>query len=164
MQVAEKRVVSFHYTLTRPDGSRIESSRDAGGEPATYLHGSGNVIPGLERELAGKQEGDKVQATITAADAYGDYREDLKQRIPAKYLGGAQKLKAGMQVPLRLDHGEQLVKVLKVGKFSVDIDANHPLAGQTLCFDVEILSVREALPAELEHGHAHGADGHAHHD
>lgn len=164
MQVADKRVVTFHYSLSRPDGTAIESSRDEGGEPVTYLHGSGNVIPGLERELAGKQPGDRVQATIPPADAYGEYREDMKQRIPAKYLGGAQKLKPGMQVPLRLEHGTQLVKVLKVGKFSVDIDANHPLAGQTLCFDIEIQSVREALPAELEHGHAHGADGHAHHD
>jgi FKBP-type peptidyl-prolyl cis-trans isomerase SlyD len=86
------------------------------------------------------------------------------QRIPAKYLGGAKNLKPGMQVPLRLEHGTQLVKVLKVGKFSVDIDANHPLAGQTLVFDVEITGVRAATDEEVAHGHAHGADGHAHHD
>lgn len=163
MQIAEKTVVVFHYTLTRPDGSLIETSRDDG-EPVTYLHGTGNIIRGLEKALLGKQAGDKVQVTVEPAEAYGEYREDMKQRIPAKYLGGAQKLKAGMQVPLKLEHGTQLVRVLKVGKFSVDIDANHPLAGQTLCFDIEINNVREALPVELEHGHAHGADGHAHHD
>lgn len=163
MQIADQTVVTFDYTLTRPDGSLIESSRD-GGEPVTYLHGAGNVIPGLERELAGKQAGDTLKVTIAPADGYGERREDLKQRIPAKYLGGSQKLRPGMQVPLRLEHGTQLVTVLKVGKFSVDIDANHPLAGQTLCFDIEVKGVRAALPVELEHGHAHGADGHAHHE
>lgn len=164
MQVADQRVVSFHYTLSLPNGTKVESSRDAGGEPVTYLHGKGNIIPGLESALLGKQAGERVEATVAPADGYGEYREDLRQRIPAKYLGGAAKLKPGMQVPLKLEHGTQVVTVLKVGKFSVDIDANHPLAGQTLCFDIEVQSVREALPVELEHGHAHGADGHAHHD
>ncbi len=163
MQIADQTVVTFDYTLSRPDGSLIESSRD-GGEPVTYLHGAGNIIPGLERELAGKQAGDTLKVTIAPADGYGERREDLKQRIPAKYLGGSQKLRPGMQVPLRLEHGTQMVTVLKVGKFSVDIDANHPLAGQSLCFDIEVKDVRAALPVELEHGHAHGADGHAHHE
>lgn len=163
MQIADKTVVSFHYTLARPDGSTIETSRD-GGEPVTYMHGTGNIISGLEKALAGKQAGDAVQVTVAPEEGYGPYREDMKQRIPAKYLGGSAKLRPGMQVPLQLDHGTQLVRVLKVGKFSVDIDANHPLAGQTLCFDITVDSVREANAEELAHGHAHGADGHAHHD
>jgi FKBP-type peptidyl-prolyl cis-trans isomerase SlyD len=164
MQVQDKTVVTFAYTLSRPDGGRIESSRDEGGEPVSYLHGAGNIIPGLERALAGKAAGDTVQVTVEPADGYGERREGMIQRIPAKYLGGAKNLKPGMQVPLRLEHGTQLVKVLKVGKFSVDIDANHPLAGQTLVFDVEITGVRAATDEEVAHGHAHGADGHAHHD
>ncbi|MFZ5723277.1 MAG: FKBP-type peptidyl-prolyl cis-trans isomerase [Pseudomonadota bacterium] len=164
MQIADQTVASFHYTLTRPDGATIESSRaDSGGEPVTYLHGSGNIIPGLEKALLGKAAGDRVQVTVTPAEGYGERRDDMIQRIPAKYLGGSAKLKPGMQVPLKLEHGTQLVTVLKVGKFSVDIDANHPLAGETLCFDIEVLAVRAALPVEIEHGHAHGADGHAHH-
>lgn len=165
MQIADKTVASFHYTLTRPDGSLIETSRDAagGGEPVTYLHGTDGIIPGLEKALLGKTNGDRVQVTVTPAEAYGERRDDMQQRIPAKYLGGSAKLRPGMQVPLRLEHGTQMVTVLKVGKFSVDIDANHPLAGQTLCFDVEIINVREALPVEVEHGHPHGIDGHAHH-
>lgn len=164
MQVADQRVVSFHYTLTLSNGTKVESSRDAGGEPVTYLHGKGNIIPGLEAALLGKQAGDRVEVRVEAADGYGEYREDLRQRVPAKYLGGAAKLKPGMQVPVKMEHGTQVVTVIKVGKFSVDIDANHPLAGITLYFDIEVLSVREALPVELEHGHAHGADGHAHHE
>ena len=167
MQIAEQTVASFHYTLSLPSGVKVESSRDdsagGGGEPVTYLHGQGNIIPGLEAALLGKSAGDRVQVTVTPEDGYGSRRDDMIQRIPAKYLGGSAKLKPGMQVPLKLEHGTQLVTVLKVGKFSVDIDANHPLAGQTLCFDVEVASVRAALPVELEHGHAHGADGHANH-
>lgn len=161
MQIADNTVATFHYTLTRPDGSAIESSRD--GEPVTYLHSAGNIIPGLEQALLGKAAGDHVQVTVTPEQGYGERRDDMIQRIPAKYLGGSAKLRPGMQVPLKLEHGTQLVVVLKVGKFSVDIDANHPLAGETLCFDIDVLSVRAALPVELEHGHAHGADGHAHH-
>lgn len=162
MQIADNTVATFHYTLTQPDGTAIETSRD-GGDPVTYLHGSGNIIPGLEKALLGKAAGDRVQVTVAPADAYGERRDDMIQRIPAKYLGGSAKLKPGMRVPLKLEHGTQVVTVLKVGKFSVDIDANHPLAGETLCFDIEVMSVRAALPVELEHGHAHGADGHAHH-
>lgn len=161
MQIAEKTVVSFDYTLKRPDGSLVEASGE--GDPVTYMHGTGNIIPGLERALAGKQAGDVVEVTVLPADGYGERREDMKQRIPAKHLGGAKKLRPGMQVPIELDHGTQVVTVLKVGKFAVDIDANHPLAGETLCFHVEIRTVRAALPVELEHGHAHGADGHADH-
>ncbi len=163
MQIANETVASFHYSLKLASGTPLESSRDAGGEPVTYLHGHGNIIPGLEKALIGKAAGDRVQVTVSPTEGYGERREDMIQRIPAKYLGGSAKLKPGMQVPLKLEHGTQLVTVLKVGKFSVDIDANHPLAGQTLDFDVEIVSVRAALPVELEHGHAHGADGHAHH-
>lgn len=163
MQVADKTVVTFDYTLARPDGSQLESSRD-GGEPVSYLHGAANIIPGLERALAGKAAGDRVQVTVAPEEGYGPRREDMKQRIPAKYLGGAKNLRPGMQVPLQLEHGTQLVTVLKVGKFSVDIDANHPLAGQTLCFDIEIKAVRAATDDEVAHGHAHGADGHHTHD
>lgn len=165
MQIADQTVASFHYSLSLPGGTPVESSRDAlgQGEPVTYLHGHGNIIPGLEKALAGKSAGERVRVTVSPAEGYGERQDDMIQRIPAKYLGGSAKLKPGMQVSLKLEHGTQRVTVLKVGKFAVDIDANHPLAGQTLDFDVEIVSVRAALPAELEHGHAHGADGHAHH-
>ncbi len=161
MQIADNTVVTFDYRLQRPDGTLLETS--AGGDPVTYMHGAGNIIPGLERALVGRQAGDAVEVTVAPADGYGPRREDMKQRIPAKYLGDVKKLTPGMQVPLKLEQGTQVVTILKVGKFSVDIDANHPLAGETLCFHVDIRSVRAALPVELEHGHAHGADGHADH-
>lgn len=163
MQIADRTVATFHYTLKSPEGSLIETSHD-GGVPVTYLHGTGGIILGLGRALEGKQAGDRVEVTIDPIDAYGPRRENLCKRIPAKHLGGTGRLRPGMQVPLRLEQGTRLVTVLKVGKFSVDVDANHPLAGQTLCFDVEIQSVREATPEEIAHGHAHGPDGHAHHD
>lgn len=161
MQVADKTVVTIDYTLTRPDGTVLDSSRD-NREPLSYLHGAGNLLPALEKALAGKQAGDKLQVTLEPADGYGPRKPDAVQRIPAKYLGGVKGLKPGLQVPLKLEHGTQLVTVVKVGKFAVDIDINHPLAGETLCFDVEVMGVREALPVEIEHGHAHGADGHSH--
>lgn len=162
MQIADKTVVAFDYVLKLPDGTQLESSQNDG-EPAVYLHGAGNIIPGLEKALAGKAVGDHVEVTVPPADGYGDRVPDSVQRVPAKYVGDTKKLKPGMQVPIRFEKGAQLVTVVKVGKFSVDVDMNHPLAGLELCFSIDIRSVREALPEEVEHGHAHGADGHAQH-
>lgn len=160
MQVADKSVVTFHYTLKDANGNEMESSR--GGEPLAYLHGADNIVPGLEKALAGKSKGDTLTVTVTPAEGYGERRDDLQMRVSTKHLVWEGKLEAGGQAFLRTEHGPRMVTVIKPGKFMVDIDANHPLAGTTLVFDVEITDVREALPEELDHGHVHGPGGHHH--
>lgn len=159
--IAKDSVVSFHYSLTDTDGKTLETSRDS--EPTVYLHGAGNILPAMESAFEGKAKGDSFALTLTPADAYGERQADATQRVPAKYLSHEGKIKAGQIVRLHLkDGGEQPVTVIKVGKFSVDIDANHPLAGKTLNFAIEVVDVREASAEEKTHGHAHGPGGHHH--
>ena len=159
MTVKDDTVVSFHYTLTNAGGETLESSRDRG-EAMTYLHGAGNIIPGLEGALAGREAGDTFTVTIPAAQAYGERREGNIQRLPLKRLGVASRqLRPGQVLNLTTSRGPAQVTVTKVGRFHVDVDANHPLAGQALTFDVEITAVRDASPEELEHGHVHGPGG-----
>ncbi|CBL45655.1 Putative peptidyl-prolyl cis-trans isomerase, FkbP family protein [gamma proteobacterium HdN1] len=160
MQVADNKVVSFHYTLKDPDGNEKETSRDD--EPLTYLHGADNIVPGLEKALIGKSVGDRLEVVVPPADGYGEHRDDRKMRVSVKHLAWEGKLRAGIQAYLNTEHGPIPVSVIKAGKFMVDIDTNHPLAGATLVFDVEITDIREATPEELEHKHAHGPGGHHH--
>jgi FKBP-type peptidyl-prolyl cis-trans isomerase SlyD len=160
MQVENGAVVTFYYTLSDTEGNTIETNRD--GEPAVYLHGAGNIVPKLEAAFSGKQRGDLFQLTLAAADAYGEYKADAQQRVPAKYLKHAGKLSPGQTVQLNTKDGTQLVTVVKVGKFSVDVDTNHPLAGQTLHYAIEISDVRAATDEEQTHRHAHGPGGHHH--
>lgn len=160
MQIADRTVVQFHYTLKDAAGAILESSRDA--EPTAYLHGVGGILPALERELAGKQVGDSLAVTLAPADAFGERRPNSQQRISAKYLRHEGKLKPGQAVSLNTDDGVISATVVKVGKFSVDVDLNHPLAGQTVTFEIDIVNVRAATEEELAHGHAHGEGGHHH--
>ena len=161
MAVALNTVVLIHYTLKNDSGEVLDSSeRDS---PLAYLHGRGNLIPGLERELEGKQSGDRLQVTIAPADAYGEYDEALVQRVPRSAVQGVKDLQEGMQLHARTDEGVQTLVVTQVDKDSVTLDGNHPLAGQTLHFDVEIAEVRKATEEELAHGHVHGPGGHHHH-
>jgi len=160
MTVEEKKIISFHYTLTDADGKQIESSREH--EPMSYLHGASNIIPGLERAMEGHKEGDEFSVTVQPEDAYGVKSAANIQRIPLKRLGKIARPKVGQVLGLQTKQGPVQVTVTKVGKFNVDVDANHPLAGQSLTFAVEIMSVRDASEEELGHGHAHGAGGHDH--
>ncbi len=160
MQVEKNCVVNFHYRLTNEPGDLIEDSHTH--EPMTYLHGHGNIIPGLEREIAGHIAGDQFSVTIAPADAYGLRRADAVQRIPMKSVMTRGKLTPGMMVAVNTEHGPRHVQVIKPGKFTVDVDTNHPLAGVTLTFAVEIIDVRTATEEERAHGHAHGAGGHHH--
>lgn len=164
MQISADKVVSFHYNLNDVDGSLLESSYDA--DPTLYLHGHGNILASLEDALEGKAEGDKITATLTPDQAYGDRKEGAVQRIPIKHLHNhaaiKNKLKPGSRVSVNTQHGPWEAVVLKVGKFNVDVDSNHPLAGKTLTFEIEVKAVREASAEELAHGHAHGAGGHNH--
>lgn len=160
MVVGNKMVVAFHYTLTNEKGEELESSRDR--QPMTYLHGAHNIIPGLERALAGKSAGDRLQVTIPPAEAYGERDPTRLQRIPAKHFRDPHRLKPGERISMQTRQGSMPAVVVKVGRFNVDVDTNHPLAGQTLTFDVEITEVREASAEEVAHGHAHDPGGHHH--
>jgi FKBP-type peptidyl-prolyl cis-trans isomerase SlyD len=160
MPVAQNSVVLIHYTLKDDSGELIDrSERDA---PLAYLHGRGNLIPGLERELEGKQSGDRLQVTIEPADGYGEYDDALIQKVPRSAVEGVTDLQAGMQLHARSDEGMQMLTVTEVDDDSVTLDGNHPLAGKTLHFDVEIADVRAATQEELVHGHVHGPGGHHH--
>ncbi len=160
MQIADGTVASFHYTLRGEDGAELESSRD--GDPVAYLHGHGNILPALEERLAGHAPGDTLAVTLAPEQAYGPRRADSVQRVPLKHIHARGRLQPGMVVAVQTEHGARQVTVLKVGKFNVDVDTNHPLAGRTLSFDIEVLEVRAASDEEMAHGHAHGAGGHHH--
>jgi FKBP-type peptidyl-prolyl cis-trans isomerase SlyD len=157
MTVQDQKVVSFHYTLTDADGQLIESSRER--EPMTYLHGTGNIIPGLEKAMAGKSAGERFQVTVEPAEAYGEKNSANVQRVSSKHFKKPKLLQPGQVVGLQTHQGPVQVTVIKVGRFNVDVDANHPLAGQSLSFDVEVTAVRDATDEEKAHGHVHGPGG-----
>jgi len=160
MIIETNRVVSMHYTLKDAEGNVLDSS--ANREPLAYIQGIGNLIPGLEIQLEGKQKGDKVEAVVAPNDAYGEVREDLFHVVPKSGFQGDEELVAGIQVQLDSEHGPMIATVSKIDGEEVTLDLNHPLAGQTLFFDVEIMDVRIAEQDELDHGHVHGPGGHQH--
>ena len=164
MKIEKDRVVRFHYTLFEGgpavEGQEpLESSKE--GDPLAILIGHDNIIPGLEKAMEGREPGDSFTAEVASADAYGERREGLTQRVPKKHFG-KQRLAPGMQVMLNTNFGPRAVTVQKVGMSVVDVDLNHPMAGRDLRFDVEIVEVREADEAEIAHGHVHGDGGHEH--
>jgi FKBP-type peptidyl-prolyl cis-trans isomerase SlyD len=161
MQIAQDVVVSIHYTLTNDKGETLDSS--AGGEPLAYLQGHGNLIPGLENALNGKQAGDKLTVQVSPAEGYGEYDKNLVQRVPRRSFRGIADVRVGMQFQMQAEQGPRAVTVTQVIGDMVTVDGNHELAGQTLNFDVEIVEVRTATQEELEHGHVHGPGGHHHH-
>lgn len=161
MPVAQNSVVTIHYTLKDDSGELIDRSEK--NQPLAYLHGRGNLIPGLERELEGKQSGDRLTVTIAPADGYGEHDDALIQKVPRSAVQGVKDLKAGMQLHARSNEGMRMLIVAEVDDESVTLDGNHPLAGKTLHFDVEIADVRAATQEELAHGHVHGPGGHHHH-
>lgn len=159
MKIAKDSVVRFHYTVSEVGQESLESSKDR--EPLAILYGHGNIIPGLETAMLDREAGASFGVDVPAADAYGEKREGLSQRVPKKHFG-AQKLEPGMQVVLQTNFGPRAVTIQKVGMSVVDVDLNHPMAGKDLHFDVEIVEVREASAEELAHGHVHGDGGHHH--
>lgn len=159
MKIEKDRVVSFHYSVAEQGQEALESSKER--EPLQILIGHGNIIPGLEKALDGHEAGDSFGVDVAAAEAYGERRDGLSQRVPKKHFGG-QRLEPGMQVVLNTNFGPRAVTIQKVGMSVVDVDLNHPMAGKDLHFDIEIVNVREASAEEIEHGHVHGEGGHAH--
>ena len=156
MNIEKNRVVRFHYTVSEPGQPAIESSRERA--PLAILFGHGNIIPGLEEAMEGKAAGDRFEATIAPEQAYGERRDGFVQRVPKKHIRET-RLQPGQQVIINTSLGPRPVTVVKVGGTVVDVDLNHPMAGKTLLFDIEIVDVREAQAVEVEHGHVHGEGG-----
>jgi len=160
MQIADKTVVSIHYTLTNAEGETLDSS--VGQDPLVYLHGASNIIAGLEAALLGKSTGDSLQVSVEPSEGYGELREELVQEVDRSAFQGVDDIDVGMQFMAQTPWGEQPVTVVKVEGDNITLDGNHPLAGQVLNFDVEVVDIREASAEELDHGHVHGAGGHHH--
>ena len=160
MQIASNTVASFHYTLTNDQGNVVDSSE--GRDPLAYLHGSGNIVAGLEQAMEGRSVGDKFDVSVPPEQGYGVRDEQLIQKVPREAFQGIDNIEVGMHFQANGPHGVASVEVTEVSDQLITVDANHPLAGQTLNFAIEVVSVREANPEELEHGHVHGAGGHHH--
>ncbi len=159
MQIEKHKVVSIHYTLTDNSGNTLDSS--AGRNPLFYIHGMGNLIPGMEEGLEGKGRGDKLQIKVSPEKGYGVRDERLLQKVPRSAFG-SQEVKTGMQFRADAGGGPQVVTVTEVGFETVTVDGNHPLAGVELNFAVEVMDVRLATADEIAHGHVHGPGGHHH--
>jgi len=160
MQITENTVVSMHYTLTDEQGQELDSS--VGQEPLVFLSGAQNIIDGLDNALQGKSAGEKLEVSVAPEDGYGAVHEELIQKVPTENFQGVDDIQIGMQFMAQTPGGEQPVTVIGVEEDGVMLDGNHPLAGKTLNFNVEIVDVREASEEEKEHGHVHGAGGHQH--
>ena len=163
MKAAKNTVVNFHYTVSESGTAQpLDSSRDRGA-PMFALLGHQQLVPGVERALEGREAGERFEVEVAPEDGYGERREGMVQRVPKKYFQHADKLKPGMQTALQTrEGGQRLVTVHKIGMSAIDVDHNHPLAGKTLHFDIEVIDVRAATLEELAHGHAHGDGGHRH--
>jgi FKBP-type peptidyl-prolyl cis-trans isomerase SlyD len=155
MQIAKNTAVSILYTLTNNAGEEIDSTSD--GQPMVYLHGSGNIIAGLEKALQGKDVGEKLSVSIEPADAYGEFDENMIQVVSRDMFDGIDNVEVGMQFHAAVNSGSGIITVIKVDGDDITIDGNHPMAGQALNFDVEVVGVRLATKEELSHGHIHGA-------
>ena len=160
MQISQDKVVIMHYTLRDDAGKVLDSS--SGGDPLAYLHGQGNIVPGLEKALEGRTVGDKLTVTVAPAEGYGQRDPALVQQVPRRAFQGVPSIKPGMQFHAQTEHGPRTVVVTRVVGDLVTIDGNHPLAGENLNFEVEITEVREPTEEEIAHGHVHGPGGHHH--
>lgn len=162
MKIERGRVVSVHYTLRDEGGAMIESSD--GREPLAYLHGYGQLIPGLEKALDGSSAGERKAVTVPPRDAYGDKDENAVIRASKDDFPTGLELAPGVEVQADTPDGPITFMVLAIEGNEAVLDANHPLAGKTLTFDVEVIDVREASAEEIAHGHVHGAGGAHGHD
>ncbi|MDH5300218.1 MAG: peptidylprolyl isomerase [Gammaproteobacteria bacterium] len=164
--IDKNKVVALHYRLTDVDGAVLEDSQEVN-QPLHYLHGHNGLMPPLEQALQGKNVGDKVSVTLEPADAFGEVQQDATQRVSINHVlrdgKGKPKLKPGMVIQLNTKNGPRPVTVVKAGLKTVDVDLNHPFAGKSVTFNVEVLSVRDASDEEIEHGHVHGEGGVHHH-
>ena len=153
MVIEKDKVVIIDYKLKDSEGELIDSSE--GSEPLTYLHGNGNIIPGLEKQLEGKKVGDKLSCMVPPAEAYGDYDKNLIFKVKKSNFAEPDKIEEGMQFEAQGEDGDRVVTVVAVDGDDVTVDANHPLAGEDLHFDISVVEIRDATEEELRHGHVH---------
>ncbi len=159
MHIADQTVVSIQYTLKNGSGEILDQADKE--HPLQYLHGAGNLIPGVEKALLGSEEGATMEVVIPPEEAYGGRDEGLVIEVPRSELPEGE-IQVGMQFQVQHGEGVGIVTVTGLEGDSVTLDGNHPLAGETLHFDLQVLGVRAATAEELEHGHVHGPGGHAH--
>lgn len=160
MQIADKMVVTIDYTLKDDNGNILDSSNDGN---FAYLHGSNNIIPGLENALTGKLAGDEVDVKVSPAEGYGERNDSMVQAVPRDMFDSEQEIEVGMQFHAQSPEGDMVVvTVTDVDKDDITVDGNHPLAGMNLNFGVKVVDVREATAEEMDHGHVHGPGGHQH--
>ena len=158
MKIDDKTVVSIHYKLTNDKGDVLDSSE--GKDPLVYMHGTQSLIDGLEKELKGKEAGDKFDVTVQPEEGYGVVNPEMVQEVPRAAFQGVDDIQVGMQFEAKSPEGHtQLITIEEVKEESVRVNANHPLAGEVLHFNVFVEDVRVATAEELEHGHAHGPGG-----
>ncbi|MBN1686207.1 MAG: peptidylprolyl isomerase [Spirochaetales bacterium] len=158
MKIEKDLVASFDYTLKDDEGTMLDTSD--GKEPLSYLHGAGNIISGLENELSGHEAGDSFSAVIEPEDAYGVYSDEMVFTVTRDKFDDPDQVEEGLRFQAQIGGEPRLCTVSKVDGEDVQIDANHPLAGMKLHFDVTVRDVREATAQELEHGHVHEAHHH----
>jgi len=160
MQIADKMVVTIDYTLKDDNGNVLDSSNDG---QFTYLHGSNNIIPGLENALTGKSAGDEVEVTVSPTEGYGERNDSMVQAVPRDMFDSEQEIEVGMQFHAQSPEGDMVVvTVMDVDDDDITGDGNHPLAGMNLNFGVKVIDIREATTEEIDHGHVHGPGGHNH--
>lgn len=160
MNITKNTVVTINYTLKDNDGKTIDASDE--GDPLVYLHGAGHLLPALESQLEGKCAGDSIQVTLAPEDGYGVRDDRLTQVVPKSQFQDDAELEVGVQFQVDTENGPMVLTVTDVQKDDVVVDANHPLAGVTLNFEVQVVETRSATAEELAHGHAHGPGGHDH--
>lgn len=158
--IANNHVVEIHYSLHNEDGEELESTKDA--PPRAFLVGHRGILAGLEEALLGHKAGDTLDVTLPPERAFGLRDEKLTERMSKKYFKHVKRLQAGMVTQVNTKNGPRPITIVKVGSKMVDVDLNHPRAGQTLNFALEVVSVRAATAEELSHGHAHAPGGHNH--
>ena len=150
MEIADARVASIDYTLTDEQGNVLDKSPES--QPLRYFHGAGNIVPGLEKALAGRQVGDTLKVEVKPEEGYGPRNDALVQEVPRTAFQGVDRIEPGMQFHANSERGPLLVTVVEAGDDKVRIDGNHPLAGKTLHFDVKVADVREASEEEKQTG------------
>jgi FKBP-type peptidyl-prolyl cis-trans isomerase SlyD len=159
MKIADKKAVAIEFTLKDEAGEVLETS--VGGDPLWYLQGIGNIVPGLERALEGKDVGETVDVKLAAPDAYGERDEKEVRKVPLRKFK-VPRIKVGGRYPLQAEDGMRVVTVQSVTGDYALVDGNHPLAGKTLHFVCKVIEVRDATEEEQTHGHVHGPHGHGH--
>ena len=158
MKISKNNVATIHYTLKDDNGNVLDSS--SGTDPLSYIHGQGQIIPGLENALENKSQGEKFTITISPENGYGERNEQMVQVVPKTEFQDASKIVEGMQFQVDTDDGPIVLTVIEVRNDEIVLDGNHPLAGVTLHFDIEVCDIREATEEELQHGHIHSQQCH----